>query len=305
MRRAERALEFVRQLIALRRDAPGAAPARLLPGPPAARPRGQGHRLAQARRRRDDRRGMGSALRAVPRRVSLGREPDRDRPARPAARRRQLPRPFQRASRADPVHPAGDRRATAGSTVLDTDLDTGFAAPTDDRAGHRLSAQGRSVAVLRQPQACADEAPPRDAVRRRVPRRRRDAVPPVGARRAPVSGSCCARAPALPMERLADGWFELATRDAPPGTRTASTSEPPGASPTRPRAGIPTTSTARAASSTRDAFEWGDDAWTRPAVGRSGLLRAARRDVHARAAPSPPRSNGSTTSPTSASLRSS
>ena len=38
-------------------------------------------------------------------------------------------------------------------TVLDTDLDTGFAAPTTIEPGTAYPLKGRSVAVLRQPQA--------------------------------------------------------------------------------------------------------------------------------------------------------
>ena len=90
--------------------ASGVPPARLLQGASGARTGRQGHRLAAARRRRDDRRRVEPALRALPRRVSRRRGADRDRRARPPGARPELPAAVQRASRSDPVQAAGLRR---------------------------------------------------------------------------------------------------------------------------------------------------------------------------------------------------
>jgi isoamylase len=69
----------------------------LLRGPADPRARGEGHRLAQARRHGNDRPRVAARLCALPRRVPLRREPHRVRRARPAVARRRFPDPVQRA----------------------------------------------------------------------------------------------------------------------------------------------------------------------------------------------------------------
>ncbi len=90
--------------------APAVPAARLLQGASGARPGHQGHRLAAARGRRNERRRMEPALRALPRGVPRGRGADRNRRARPPGARPEFPAAVQRASRSDPVQAAGLRR---------------------------------------------------------------------------------------------------------------------------------------------------------------------------------------------------
>ena len=97
--------------------------------------------------------------------------------------------------------------------------------------------------------------------------------------------------PALPMERLPDGWFELATRDAPPGT------------PYRFDVGAARRVADPASRFNPDDVHGASDVvdprrvpvgrrgLARPPVGRSRLLRAARRRRSRPRARSPPRWN--------------
>ena len=87
----------------------GLPPARLVPGPADPRHRRQRHRLVQARRRADDRRGLGTGLREVARR--LPQRPGADRARRPGqtASSTTASAPLQRAPRAARVPLPGPR----------------------------------------------------------------------------------------------------------------------------------------------------------------------------------------------------
>ena len=74
-----RLLDFVRRLVHAAAQASGVPAAPFFSGAAAARRRGEGYRLAQARRRRDDPGRVGSGLRALPRRLSCRRRAGRDR----------------------------------------------------------------------------------------------------------------------------------------------------------------------------------------------------------------------------------
>ena len=136
--------------------APDLPPARLLRGPAAARRRGQGHPLAQARRRRDERRRVGARIGPQPGRVPRRRRPDRRRPLRQAEARRRLPDPAASAPRGDRLRAADDSRASRWRALFDTAQEP--ATPDARRhyaAGETYTLRARSLVLLTRPAAPA------------------------------------------------------------------------------------------------------------------------------------------------------
>ncbi len=133
-------LLFVRRLIQIRREQPGAAPPQVPPGPENPRQGRPRHHLARCRRARDDRRDVDLAGRAMPRRAPERRRDRRARRTRRADRRRHAAAPAQRRRRRHPVRAAGRRR---GRAMGNADRHGGSLAALENAARSRtLSAAG-------------------------------------------------------------------------------------------------------------------------------------------------------------------
>ena len=142
-RRSARCSSSSRSMIALRREHPIFRRRDFFQGRPLRGSAAQGHRLAQARRRRDDRRRMGQGLRALPRRVPR-RATRCTRPTRAAGRcaTRASCCCSTRTTTPIAVHAAASSAARGWCALLDTAFDTGVPQRRRVRRRRDLSAAG-------------------------------------------------------------------------------------------------------------------------------------------------------------------
>ena len=274
-RRSRRCSTSPQRLIAAAPRASGVPPPPLLPGPPHPGQRHQGHRLAHARRRRDDRRRMEPGLRALPRRVPLGRRTRRagstsGRPHRATTTSCCCSTRITRRS-TSPCRRLGRRRILA-------------CAARHRRRGRPRAARAScrrgglpACRAARWPCSSNCSAGSCRSARRAIMQRRHSM--PFGAElqadgearfrlwapAAPAVAAASRHVPEpLPMApcRRDDGWFELVVRRGRGRQRAiASASTGGSACPIRPRASKP--DDVHGASEVVDppAFDWRDDAW--------------------------------------------
>ena len=192
----------------------------------------------------------------------------RGRRARPAGRRRRLPAAVQRPPRRRRRSALPDAPATTTGGCCSTPRETG-----ERRAG-AASAAGDALSAAAAARWCCCSASRRpDAVKARATRMPFGAaastptaarVPPVGAGRTRVDLALQIgrRTRSAPHARAATTAGSSSTSPAPaPATRYRFRIDGGSSCPTRPRASIPTTCTARARSSIRAPYDWPDGDW--------------------------------------------
>ena len=224
-RRSEQLARVLRtRMIALRRGHPVFRRRHFFQGR-RARQRVEGHRLAQAGRRGDDREEWSEATsRAAWACISPARRlreiDDRGRPMRDD----KLPPAVQRAPRGDPVRAAGVRAAIAlagraSTRRYDDGLVRGGRSIEPGNAIRCRAARSRCCSRRRSPH---EAAPRRCRSERELDGRRRVAFACGRRARRRVeldAGTRAERSRSSPMPRDADGWFELVATGAAPGTR--------------------------------------------------------------------------------------
>ncbi len=238
---------------------------------------GEGPAVAHAGRTRDERRRVVARPRPLPRRLPVGQRDHRDRRARAAAARRQLPAAGQRPPRRRSRSCCRRRAARRGGSPCSTRSCRTRSPRPDVRRAGAVSAAGPLAGAAR---ASRPRCPPRERTPRAV--KRRHAMPfgaelradgatrfrlwAPAARRVDLALTAAAGRADLPMtprtRRLARAG-RARTRAPAAATRFASTTA--SWCPIPRRAAIPTTSTARAWSSTR-----------RPSTGRTATGAAGR-----------------------------